>query len=147
MQSTIESPFNRMILQERKKATFHKLASILIVVAGLDMIASVYTFEPLMQGYLSSAHANVLGSWTALIFSSVVGLAGAVLSYSAYFLSKDRYASHKRLFILTAMASALSACFGIGAYMQNLSLIYTIQYATVLALGLLGILFTKKSLD
>ena len=145
MQSRIESPINRMILQDRRKITFHKLSSALSLIAGLDMIASAYTFEPMMQNSISSAHLTILGSWTTLFLTALVGLLGVVLSYSAYDFSRERYAKHGVLFVLAGIASIVFAMLSIGAYTQSTSLINLAQYPLGMVLALLGILFASKS--
>ena len=145
MRSRIESPINRMILQDRRKITFRKLSSTLSLITGLDLIASAYTFEPMMQNSISSAHAIILGSWTTLFLTALVGLFGVVLSYSAYNFSRDRYAKHGGLFVLAGIASVVFAMLSIGAYTQSTSLIYLAQYSVGMVLAVLGISFASKS--
>ncbi len=145
MQSAKESPINNLVLLDRKMMTFHKLSYTLILIAGLDLIASAYTFDPMIQNSLSSAHASILGSWTALFLAGLVGLFGAIVSYSGYNFSKDRYAKHQRLFIKTGIASIVFAMFAFEAYVQSTSLFYIAQYSAGAVLALLAIWLGSKS--
>jgi hypothetical protein len=145
MQSGTQSPVNRMIMDERKKLSLHKLASILMMAGSIDLVAGAFTFEPSLHNFLDSIQYSSFNSWTALIIELFVALLGASFFFSAYNFSKDSFAKHQRLFVTVYVASALFACFAIEGFIQGIFIGYIAQYVAGLVLGLVGIVLAKKS--
>jgi len=144
MRTTVQNPINSMILEERRKSTLQKIAGVLAVVAGVDLMFSAYITQPVLQSFLSIGSSSyTLPKWIRLL----VGAGGILVILSGFSLHRQKFASKSLMsFGIGVLVLGLVAVVGQTYYAQVLSsLVFYVQYWVGLALAYIAIWVGKRS--